>query len=107
MWVSGVGGGIEGGRLRPAEPLPHRSHQLGEQVVLGREVPVEQALGDARRVADVGDARRRVAALGEQLHRRLDELLLALLALFGVLARGDVTLGCIVGSGHGLSSAGP
>ena len=69
-----------------AQPQPHRAHELGEQLLLGREVPVEEALGDAGAAADVLDARRRVAVGGEQLGGGVDELLLALAAVLGVPA---------------------
>ena len=46
--------------------MVRRLEQLGEQLLLRREVPVEDALADAERGDDVGDRRGVVAALGEQ-----------------------------------------
>ena len=79
-----IGIGVHRRRLRLAQSCPHRPHQLGEQLLLGREVPVEEALGDAGPPADVLDARRRVAVGGEQLGGRVDQLLLALAPVLGV-----------------------
>ena len=75
-------------------------------VLPGAEAWSHDGTLDTGGVADVGDPGRRVATLGEQSHRRIDELLLAFLALLGVLAR-RLTLRCVVMCGHGLSSAAP
>ena len=79
----GVGLGVHRFGLRLPEAMAHRSDDLGEHVELGGEVPVEQALRHACLVADVADPCRPVPPLAEQRHRRVDELLLALAALFG------------------------
>ena len=81
-----VGRRIHRRRLGLAQAQAHRADELGEQLLLGREVPVEEALGDAGPPADVLDAGRRVAVGGEQLGGRVDELLLALAAVLGVAA---------------------
>ena len=52
--------------LALAQLVVRRLEQLGEQLVLRREVPVEDALADAERVDDVGDRGGVVAPLGEQ-----------------------------------------
>ena len=63
----------------------HRAHELGEERFLVLEVPVEEALGDARLLADVDDAGGRSPA-GEERRRLVEELLLALPALVRVPA---------------------
>ncbi len=84
--VSGVGIGVHGVGLGPAKAQAHRADELGEQVELGREVPVEEAFGDPGPVADVADAGGVVAAVGEQLDGDVDQLLLAFATLFGELS---------------------
>ena len=81
---------LHGVGLGAPEALAHGAHQLAEQVDLGGEVPVEQALGDPGLGADVADPRRRETALGEQTHRGLDELALSFAPLLGErsIARG-------------------
>ena len=103
----GVGRLIHPGALGAAKTKSHRSYQFGEQGALGREVPVEEALGDAGRLTDVGDAGGRVAAVGEQLACGVEELLLALEPVLGVLALighvevcGVETFGAGGGGGH-------
>ena len=49
-----------------------QAETIGEDVVLGGEVPEEGAPADAGRVADVGHGDVAVAALGEQGERRVD-----------------------------------
>ena len=79
-----VGVGIHRLGLGLAQPQAHAAHELGEQLLLGREVPVEEALGHAGPPADVLDARGRVAVGGEQLGGGVDQLLLALAPVLGV-----------------------
>ena len=79
-----VGVGVHRRRLRPAELLAHGPDQFGEQRLLRLEVPVEEALGDAGGLADVGDPGRAVAAAAEERFGRVEQLLLALQALVGV-----------------------
>ena len=52
--------------LALAQLVVRRLEQLGEQLLLRGEVPVEDALADAERGDDVGDRRGVVAPLGEQ-----------------------------------------
>ena len=79
-----VGVGVHGRGLGPPELLAHRPDELGEERFLGLEVPVEQALGDARGLADVGDPGGAVALAAEERFGRVEQLLLALQALVGV-----------------------
>ena len=62
-------------------------HQLAEQRFLVLEVPVEEALGHAGVADDVEHPRVGVAALGEELGRAVEQLLLALETLGGEPAR--------------------
>jgi carboxylesterase len=81
-----IGVGVHRRRLGLAQPESHAADELGEQLLLGREVPVEQALGDAGAAADVLDAGGRVPVGGEQLGGGIDQLLLALATVLGVPA---------------------
>ena len=55
--------------LALAQIVVRRLEQLGEQLLLRGEVPVEDALADAERGDDVGDRGGVVAPLGEQAGR--------------------------------------
>ena len=57
------------GLLAPAQVLVRAAEQLDEQLLLAREVPVEDALADAEARDDVGDRRGVVAPLGEEARR--------------------------------------
>src|SRR5262249_12971662 len=63
-----------------AQLVVGRLQQLGEQLLLGGEVPVEDALADAEGLDDVGDRSRVVATLGEEACRAVDELVAPLAA---------------------------
>ena len=69
--------------MRAAEPLPVVDDELAEERFLVLEVPVEEALRHAGGMHDVDDAGLGVPALGEQLRRAIQELLLAFHALGG------------------------
>ena len=76
--------------LALAQIVVRRLEQLGEELVLRREVPVEDALADAERGDDVGDRGGVVAPLGEQPGRAGDQLLPALLTSGRELAAHDL-----------------
>ena len=65
--------------LALAQLVVRRLEQLGEQLFLRGEVPVEDALADAERGDDVGDRGGVVAPLGEEPGRARDQLLPAFL----------------------------
>ena len=81
--TSGSAVGIHRVGLCAPQPQPHAGDELGEQGFLVLEVPVEEALRDARGLADVDDASVRVAATREQVCGMVEQLLLALSALLG------------------------
>src|SRR5207245_11405251 len=66
--------------LALAQLVVRRLEQLGEQLLLRREVPVEDALADPERGHDVGHRRGVVAALGEEPCCALDQLIPPFLA---------------------------
>jgi hypothetical protein len=72
--------------LPAAKLLVRLAQDLRQQLLLRGEVPVEDALADAEALDDVGDRRRVVAALGEELGRVLHELTAAILAPLRELA---------------------
>ena len=61
----------------PEQLLADRDQHLGEHRLLRREVLVERRPGDPARRAEVGDRDAVVAALGEQLRRRGEDLVAA------------------------------
>jgi hypothetical protein len=71
----GVGDPLDGNVLSAPEVEQRFLQQLGEQGLLGFEVPVEDALADAELVANVGDGRAVVALLGEEAGGGGDNLL--------------------------------
>src|SRR3954447_5727636 len=78
-------------RVGLADDLEHHVPALEEQRVehgiLGREVVVDEPVGDARLVGDVRHAAGVEALAGEDAHRRVEDL--AALVLRGLLARRD------------------
>src|SRR5207247_9277526 len=60
--------------LPPAQILVRFAQDLRQQLLLRGEVPVEDALADAEALDDVGDRRRVVTPLGEELGGVLHEL---------------------------------
>ena len=86
-----------GVRLQPAEDLGRvRVDELGVQLALGREVLVDQRLGDARRLRDLLERRAVVARPAEDLARRRQQLVAA-------LGRAEAATRAIVRVGHARS----
>ena len=84
MRVTGSASGLMAAACARRNCRRMRAHQLGEQALLGGEVPVHQALRDPGCGADVGDACVRVPLRREQRRSGLEQLGLAFETLFGV-----------------------
>ena len=68
--LGGVVGAGHGGPVEGEQLLHRGGHDLGQQVLLGRDVLVEARAADADRGADVGHGGGLVSAAGEQLQGR-------------------------------------
>ena len=92
MRRTGSGSVADRGLLAAAEVLVRTAEQLDEELLLAREVPVEDALADAEAGDDVGDRGGVVAALGEEPRRLAQDLRTAGPAPLRQLPRHRVTL---------------
>ena len=80
-------------RLRLGEELGHLLvEQTQEQVVFALEIQVDGTVGDARRARDLGDGGAEIAALGEDLHRRVEDPRALVVPLLSRLHRGRPAL---------------
>ena len=99
----GWGGREQVDRLAPG-PVDPLLEQREEQAVLAREVPVERALGIAGSLRDLVDRCVAVAALGEDLDRRVEQCLAAVAALGPGRARAPVNAADCAGLRQGCDS---